>query len=54
MTTEKIETIYSKLIPPGNTLSEKEINELKSGGRTIKFNKKDVIFRQGTLTSHIM
>lgn len=47
-------SIYSKLIPEGNILSEREVDELISAGRTIKFNKKDIIFRQGTLTSHVM
>ena len=46
--------IYDKLFPKGDILTNEEISELKSCGKTINFNKKDVIFRQGTLTSHVM
>ena len=46
--------IYDKLFPKGDILTNEEINQLKSSGKTIHFNKKDVIYRQGTLTSHVM
>ena len=46
--------IYYKLFPKGDILTDQEINQLKSSGKTISFSKKDVIFRQGTLTSHVM
>ncbi len=46
--------IYDKLFPQGDILTNEEISLLKSSGKTINFNKKDVIFRQGTLTSHVM
>lgn len=46
--------IYDKLFPKGDILTNEEISQLKSSGKTINFNKKDVIFRQGTLTSHVM
>ncbi|MCD4834127.1 MAG: Crp/Fnr family transcriptional regulator [Bacteroidales bacterium] len=46
--------IYDKLFPKGDILTNEEINQLKSSGKTINFNKKDIIFRQGTLTSHVM
>jgi len=46
--------IYDKLFPEGDILTNEEISELKLSGKTINFNKKDVIFRQGTLTSHVM
>ena len=46
--------IYNTLFPKGNIITKKEINQLKTKGKTISFKKKDVIFRQGTLTSHIM
>ncbi|HAF28066.1 MAG TPA: hypothetical protein DCG75_03365 [Bacteroidales bacterium] len=46
--------IYWKLFPKGDILTKEEIEELKSNGRSFSFQKKDVIFRQGTLTSHVM
>ncbi|MBU8891905.1 MAG: Crp/Fnr family transcriptional regulator [Bacteroidales bacterium] len=46
--------IYDKLFPKDDILTGKEINQLKSKGKTILFKKKDVIFRQDTLTSHVM
>lgn len=46
--------IFDKLFPKDDILTEDEIKELKSAGKTISFRKKDVIFRQGTLTSHAM
>lgn len=46
--------IYDKLFPQGDILTNEEISLLKSSGKTINFNKKDVVFRQGTLTSHVM
>ena len=46
--------IYNKLFPQGGILSDQEIELLKSKGKTIPFKKKDIIFRQDTLTSHVM
>lgn len=46
--------IYEKLFPVGDILTVNDLNDLKSNGKTITFNKKDVIFRQETLTSHVM
>jgi len=46
--------VYSTLFPEGEILSQDEIDIIKSNGQIIDFKKKDVIFRQGTLTSHIM
>lgn len=54
MSTEFDKNIYSKLIPQGDTLSADEVDVLLTSGRTIHFGKKDIIFRQGTLTSHVM
>jgi CRP-like cAMP-binding protein len=46
--------ILDKLIPKNGILTDLEIDQLKSHGKTILFKKKDIIFRQGTLTSHVM
>lgn len=46
--------IPDKLIPKNDILTDLEIDQLKSNSKTILFKKKDVIFRQGTLTSHVM
>lgn len=54
MSSEINQSIYSKLIPSGDILSKNEVDELMADGTTIKFNKKDMVFRQGTLTSHVM
>ncbi len=44
----------SNLLPDENILSEEEAKVIKTSGQIIKFKKKDVIFRQGTLTSHVI
>ncbi len=54
MTQEITSNILSKLFPEEGILSDTEINMLKSAGRTVSFKKKDIIFRQETLTSHVM
>lgn len=46
--------IYYKIFPKGDILSDQEINLIKLNGKSIQFKKKDVIFRQDTLTSHVM
>ncbi len=46
--------ILDKLIPKNDILSDYEIDQFKIHGQTILFKNKDVIFRQGTLTSHVM
>jgi CRP-like cAMP-binding protein len=46
--------ILDKLIPKNDILTDFQINELKSSSKTILFKNKDIIFRQGTLTSHVM
>ncbi|MDA3952895.1 MAG: Crp/Fnr family transcriptional regulator [Bacteroidales bacterium] len=46
--------IIDKLIPKNGILTDIEIDRLRSSGKTVLFNKKDVIYRVGTLTSHVM
>lgn len=46
--------ILDTLFPKGSILTEKQTENIKASGRFITFNKKDVIFREGTPTSHIM
>lgn len=46
--------ILDKLIPKNDILTDFEIDQLKSVSKTILFKNKDIIFRQGTLTSHVM
>ncbi len=45
--------VFNKLFPK-DILSSQDISKLKSAGKTFTFNKKDVVIRQGTLTSHVM
>jgi CRP-like cAMP-binding protein len=53
MTPEDKPDIFNKLFPK-DLLNEQDISKLKSDGKTFSFNKKDVVIRQGTLTSHVM
>lgn len=45
---------FDKLFPKGDILNPNEIDAIKSNGKSVSFKKKDVIFRQGALTSHVM
>jgi CRP/FNR family transcriptional regulator, polysaccharide utilization system transcription regulator len=42
------------VIPFGNTLRENELNDVLNNSNVVNFNKKEIIFRQNTRTSHIM
>jgi CRP-like cAMP-binding protein len=42
------------IIPFGNLLSEEELQEVIDNSNIVIFNKKEIIFRQNTRTSHIM
>ena len=53
MNSENKPNVFSKLFPD-DILSTQDIDILKSAGKTVSFNKKDVVFRQGALTSHVM
>ena len=53
MITDK-QNVFSTLLPIGDIISEQDIETIKSNGQLISFQKKDVIFRQGTMTSHVM
>jgi CRP-like cAMP-binding protein len=42
------------VLPYGSCLTDQEIEEIQKNGNVVKYNKKEVIFRQNTRTSHIM
>ena len=42
------------IIPYGNLLNDSEIEEVIANSNVVDFNKKEIIFRQNTRTSHIM
>lgn len=46
--------ILDTLLPKGNILTEEQTENIKSNGRFITFKKKEVIFREGTPTSHVI
>ena len=46
--------IFDALFPSGDILSVEEINTIKLNSKIVKYNKKDVLFRQGSFTSHVM
>ncbi len=46
--------IFDTLLPEGDILTDQQVEIIKSNGKVISFQKKDVIFRQGTITSHVM
>lgn len=54
MIAQNNKNILDKLIPKNDILTDFEIDQLKSVSKTILFKNKDIIFRQGTLTSHVM
>jgi CRP/FNR family transcriptional regulator, polysaccharide utilization system transcription regulator len=43
-----------KVIPFGNLLNDSEIQNIIDNSNVVNFNKKEIIFRQNTRTSHIM
>lgn len=52
---DKFQTIdQDSVIPFGNILSHEEIENVLNNSNVVNFNKKEIIFRQNTRTSHIM
>jgi CRP-like cAMP-binding protein len=52
---DKPQTIdQDSVIPYGNILKESELNDVLNNSNVVNFNKKEIIFRQNTRTSHIM
>ena len=45
---------YESIIPFGRLLKEEEINEVIKSSSMVKYEKREIIFRQNTRTSHIM
>jgi CRP/FNR family transcriptional regulator, polysaccharide utilization system transcription regulator len=43
-----------KVIPFGNVLTDSEIQSVIENSNSVNFNKKEILFRQNTRTSHIM
>ena len=46
--------IFDTLFPSGDILSFEEIQIIKSNSKIAKYIKKDILFRQGNFTSHVM
>lgn len=52
---EKLQIIdQDSIIPYGNVLCQEEIDDVLNNSNVVNFNKKEIIFRQNTRTSHIM
>ena len=48
------ENIPKEILPSNNFISEEDRNDLVKNSNVVKFSRKDVIFKQGTRTSHVM
>ncbi len=46
--------IPKEILPSNNYISEEDRNDLITNSNVVKFSRKDVIFKQGTRTSHVM
>lgn len=42
------------VLPYGSYLTDQEIDEIQKNGNVVKYDKREIIFRQNTRTSHIM
>jgi CRP/FNR family transcriptional regulator, polysaccharide utilization system transcription regulator len=52
---EKLQFVdQDSVIPFGNVLIQEEIEDVLNNSNVVNFNKKEIIFRQNTRTSHIM
>lgn len=49
-----LEIIPSSFIPQGDILKQEDLTEFASNCNVVKYNKKDIIFKQNTRTSHVM
>lgn len=54
MTLEKNADLFDILFPDKNIITNEDIELIKANSEIVQYNKKDVIFKQNTLTSHIM
>ena len=54
MKNELISDVFFELLPSLDIISENGINLIKENSKTVFYQKKDVIFKQDTLTSHVM
>ncbi|MFP4023216.1 MAG: Crp/Fnr family transcriptional regulator [Thiohalospira sp.] len=54
MTLEKNKNLFDILFPDKNIITNEDIELIKANSEIVQYNKKDVIFKQNTLTSHIM
>ena len=51
---ESVSVERESIIPYGSLLSEAELQKVDDNSNVVTFNKKEIIFRQNTRTSHIM
>jgi CRP/FNR family transcriptional regulator, polysaccharide utilization system transcription regulator len=54
MTLEKNADLFDILFPDKNIITNEDIELIKANSEIVQYNKKDVVFKQNTLTSHIM
>ena len=54
MTLEKNVDLIDILFPDKNIITNEDIELIKANSEIVQYNKKDVVFKQNTLTSHIM
>ncbi|MGM0408760.1 MAG: Crp/Fnr family transcriptional regulator [Bacteroidota bacterium] len=54
MTAEKKSNLFDILFPDKNIISKNDIDLIKDEGKLVQYQKKDIIFKQNTLTSHVM
>ncbi|MFO7829564.1 MAG: Crp/Fnr family transcriptional regulator [Bacteroidales bacterium] len=54
MTEEKKSNLFDILFPDKNIISKNDIDLIKDEGKLVLYQKKDIIFKQNTLTSHVM
>ncbi len=54
MTAEKKSNLFDILFPDKNIISKNDIDLIKDEGKLVLYQKKDIIFKQNTLTSHVM
>ncbi|MEE4197901.1 MAG: Crp/Fnr family transcriptional regulator [Bacteroidales bacterium] len=54
MSKDKKGDLFDLLFPDKDIISKAEIDRIRAGCEIVQFQKKDIIFKQNTLTSHIM
>lgn len=54
MTLDKKTDLFDILFPDKNIISKNDIDLIKAESKLVQYQKKDIIFKQNTLTSHVM